>query len=86
MGLSMMEKNLVTKYFETFQMLDGSFSLHLTIDRKSMRLILTFCDHNWNQTSLTLPIFIRKNLQDVMRGNENKKGLEYSLAFFYISG
>jgi len=47
MGLSMMEKNLVIKYFETFQVLDGSFSLHLTIDRKSMLLILTFCDHNW---------------------------------------
>jgi hypothetical protein len=47
MGLSMMEKNLVTKYFETFQVLDGSFSLHLTIDRKSMHLLLTFCDHNW---------------------------------------
>jgi len=47
MGLFMMEKNLVTKYFETFQVLDGSFSVHLTIDMKSMHLTLTFCDHNW---------------------------------------
>jgi hypothetical protein len=47
MGLSMMEKKLVAKYFETFQVLDGSFSVRLTIDRKFMRFILTFCDHNW---------------------------------------
>jgi hypothetical protein len=39
-----------------------------------------------NQTSLTLPIFTRENLQDVTRENENKQELEYSLAFFYISG
>jgi hypothetical protein len=32
MGLSMMEKILITKYFETFQVLDGSFSVRLTID------------------------------------------------------
>jgi hypothetical protein len=32
MGLSMMEKKLVPRYFETFQVLDGSFSVHLTID------------------------------------------------------
>jgi len=32
MGLSMMENNLVPRYFETFQVLDGSFSVCLTID------------------------------------------------------
>ncbi len=59
----------------------------------TLPLIGSLCISFWpfviiigNQTSLTLPIFIRKNLQDVMKGNENKKGLEYSLAFFYISG
>jgi len=75
--------------------LDGSFSVHLTIDDVNLimhslgSLFLSF----WpfviiigNQTSLTLPIFIRENLQDVMKGNENKQGLEYSSALFYISG
>jgi hypothetical protein len=39
-----------------------------------------------NQTILTLPILIRENLQDVIRGNENKQGLEYFLVFLYIIG
>jgi hypothetical protein len=92
--LSMMEKNLVTEYFETFQVLDGSFSVCLTINDVNviMHSLGSLCVSFWpfviiigNQTSLTLPIFIRENLH-VTRGNENKQGLEYSLAFFYISG
>ncbi len=51
----MMEKKLVLKYFETFQVLDGSFCVRLIIDNVkvimhllgSMCLILAFCDHNW---------------------------------------
>jgi len=62
MGLSMMEKNLVTKYFETFQVLDGSFSVRLTIDDVNviMHLLGSLCVSFWpfviiirNQTSLT---------------------------------
>jgi len=86
MGLSMMEKKLVAKYFKTFQVLDGSFSVRRTTDRKLCVSFWPFVIIIGNQTSLTLPNFIRKNLQDVMRGNENKKGLEYFLTFFYISG
>jgi len=90
-----MEKNLVPKYFETFQVLDGSFCVHLTIDNVKviMHLLGSICVSFWpfviiigNQTSLTLPIFIRENLQDVIRGNGNKQGLEYFVAFFYVSG
>ncbi len=67
-------------------MLDGSFSVHLTIDDVNliMHSLGSLCILFWpfviiigNQTSLTLPIFIRENLQDVMRGNENKQGLEF---------
>ncbi len=95
MGLSMMKKKFVTKYFETFQVLDGSFKVSLTIDDVNviMHSLWSLCASLWpfviiigNQTSLTLPIFTRENLQDVTRENENKQELEYSLAFFYISG
>jgi hypothetical protein len=86
MGLSMMEKNLVPRYCETFQVLDGSFSVRLTIDDVNviMHSLGSLCVSFWpfviiigNQTNLTLPIFIRENLQYVMRGNENKQGLEF---------
>jgi len=62
MGLSMMEKNLVTKYFETFQVWDGSFSVRLTIDDVNviMHSLGSLCVSFWpfviiirNQTSLT---------------------------------
>jgi len=32
MGLSIIEKNLVTEYFENFEVLDGTFSVQVTID------------------------------------------------------
>jgi len=95
MGLSMIEKKLVTEYFENFEVLDGTFSVHITIDDVNvfMHSLGSLCVSFWpfviiigNQTSLTLPILIRENLQDTTRGNENKQGLEYSLAFFSIIG
>jgi hypothetical protein len=88
-----MEKYLVPKYFETFQVLDGFFGVRLTIDNVKviMHLLGSICVSFWPfvinfQTSLTLPIFIREYLQDVIRGNGNNQGLEYFVAFFYVSG
>ncbi len=73
----------------------GAFSVHLTIDDVNviMHSLGSLCVSFWpfviiigNQTILTLPILIRENLQDVIRGNENKQGLEYFLVFLYIIG
>jgi len=95
MGLSIIEKNLVTEYFENFEVLDGTFSVQVTIDDVNvvMHSLGSLCVSFWpfviiigNQTSLTLPILIKENLQDTTWGNENKQGLEYFLAFLYIIG
>ncbi len=58
MGLSMMEKNLVSEYFEKFEVLDDVNVVMHSLG--SLCLILTFCGIIGNQTSLTLPILIRE--------------------------